>query len=157
MSKIIKLTDDIIEKAKEEFENLLTTGKFADGKISYSYNLNNINRKASLIFEELAWLKMQELIQEFSTEIAWNGIAYRGDDDEYIVKDIVVFPQIVSGVTVDRDKEEWAKWCAELDDETLEFRYCSKCEGNFEYCSDHLYTHEHVKRIIPGANIKPEE
>lgn len=45
----------------------------------------------------------------------------------------------------------------ELDDDTLEFRYCSKCEGNFEYCSDHLYTHEHVKRIVPGANIKPEE
>jgi hypothetical protein len=27
----------------------------------------------------------------------------------------------------------------------LEFRYCSKCNGNFEYCQDHLFTHEHVK------------
>ena len=27
----------------------------------------------------------------------------------------------------------------------LEFRYCSKCEGNYEYCQDHLFTHEHVK------------
>lgn len=27
----------------------------------------------------------------------------------------------------------------------LEFRYCSKCEGNYEYCSDHLFTHQHVK------------
>ncbi len=33
----------------------------------------------------------------------------------------------------------------ELDDETLEFRFCSKCDGNYEYCSDHLYTHAHVK------------
>jgi len=33
----------------------------------------------------------------------------------------------------------------ELDDENLEFRYCSKCNGNFEYCNDHLFTHEHVK------------
>lgn len=33
----------------------------------------------------------------------------------------------------------------ELDDEHLEFRYCSKCKGNYEYCSDHLFTHEHVK------------
>ena len=33
----------------------------------------------------------------------------------------------------------------ELDDPNLEFRYCSKCEGNYEYCSDHLYTHTHVK------------
>ena len=45
----------------------------------------------------------------------------------------------------------------ELDDENLEFRYCSKCEGNFEYCTDHLYTHEHVRRIVPGATVKPEE
>ncbi len=27
----------------------------------------------------------------------------------------------------------------------LTFRYCSKCEGNHEYCQDHLFTHEHVK------------
>ena len=33
----------------------------------------------------------------------------------------------------------------ELDDPTLEFRYCSKCNGNYEYCQDHLLTHEHVK------------
>ena len=33
----------------------------------------------------------------------------------------------------------------ELDDENLEFRYCSKCNGNYEYCQDHLFTHEHVK------------
>jgi len=45
----------------------------------------------------------------------------------------------------------------ELDDENLEFRYCSKCEGNYEYCSEHLYTHEHVRRIVPGQEFKPEE
>lgn len=27
----------------------------------------------------------------------------------------------------------------------LEFRFCSKCNGNYEYCSDHLFTHEHIK------------
>ena len=27
----------------------------------------------------------------------------------------------------------------------LEFRFCSKCNGNYEYCQDHLFTHEHVK------------
>ena len=33
----------------------------------------------------------------------------------------------------------------ELDGDHLEFRYCSKCNGNYEYCQDHLFTHEHVK------------
>jgi len=34
----------------------------------------------------------------------------------------------------------------ELTDPELEFRYCSKCEGSYEYCEDHLYTHQHVKK-----------
>ncbi len=33
----------------------------------------------------------------------------------------------------------------EADGEDLEFRFCSKCEGSYEYCQDHLYTHQHVK------------
>ena len=33
----------------------------------------------------------------------------------------------------------------ELDDPNLEFRFCSKCNGNYEYCQDHLYTHIHKK------------
>jgi len=28
----------------------------------------------------------------------------------------------------------------------LEFRFCSKCEGNYEYCSDHIFTHKHFTR-----------
>ncbi len=34
----------------------------------------------------------------------------------------------------------------ELDDPEMEFRFCSKCEGNYEYCADHIYTHTHIKR-----------
>ena len=34
----------------------------------------------------------------------------------------------------------------EQDGEHLEFRFCSKCEGNYEYCQDHLFTHQHVKK-----------
>ncbi len=37
----------------------------------------------------------------------------------------------------------------ELDDPTLEFRFCSKCDGNYEYCQDHLYTHKHVTKGNP--------
>lgn len=33
----------------------------------------------------------------------------------------------------------------ELDDPNLEFRFCSKCDGNYEYCQDHLFTHQHIK------------
>jgi len=52
--------------------------------------------------------------------------------------------QVNRAATVNRHK------CAicgrtEEDDPSLEFRYCSKCNGNYEYCQNHLFTHEHVK------------
>ncbi len=34
----------------------------------------------------------------------------------------------------------------EVSNPELEFRYCSKCEGNYEYCQDHLFTHQHIHR-----------
>ena len=27
----------------------------------------------------------------------------------------------------------------------LTFRYCSKCNGNYEYCQEHLFTHKHIQ------------
>ena len=33
----------------------------------------------------------------------------------------------------------------EEDNPSLEFRYCSRCNGNYEYCQNHLFTHEHKK------------
>lgn len=33
----------------------------------------------------------------------------------------------------------------ELSNPNLEFRYCSKCNGNYEYCQNHLFTHTHIK------------
>ena len=33
----------------------------------------------------------------------------------------------------------------EEDDPNLEFRFCSRCKGNYEYCQNHLFTHEHKK------------
>ena len=33
----------------------------------------------------------------------------------------------------------------EEDGDNLEFRFCSKCNGNYEYCQDHLFTHKHIQ------------
>lgn len=27
----------------------------------------------------------------------------------------------------------------------MEFRFCSKCNGNYEYCSEHLFSHTHIE------------
>lgn len=33
----------------------------------------------------------------------------------------------------------------EQDSPEMQFRFCSKCNGNYEYCEEHLYTHTHIK------------
>ena len=59
--------------------------------------------------------------------------------------------QVVYKQAAKREMSETRHKCAicgrtEKDAPSLEFRYCTKCEGNYEYCSDHLFTHEHVKK-----------
>lgn len=33
----------------------------------------------------------------------------------------------------------------EKDDAKMDFRYCSKCDGSYEYCEEHLHNHQHVQ------------
>ena len=32
----------------------------------------------------------------------------------------------------------------EISNPELEFRFCSKCNGNYEYCNEHLFDHRHI-------------
>jgi membrane associated rhomboid family serine protease len=34
----------------------------------------------------------------------------------------------------------------EKDDPNMDFRYCPECEGDYEYCMEHVRNHEHVKK-----------
>lgn len=121
MSKPIRLTPEFIEECKKEFVETLGTMKISDGKISFSKILQTVNRKATVYFSEEAWFKMQALIKEFDKEVAWHGVAHRGEDeekDEYFITDIVVYPQEVTGTTVEMDVDKYAEWlCDNFEDE----------------------------------------
>lgn len=121
MSKIIKLTPECIEECRKEFIEALSKAKISDGKISFNKTFGSLSRKATLNFTELAWAKMQALVREFDKEVAWHGVAHRGEDpekDEYFVTDILVYPQEVSGTTVEMDVTKYDKWIRDnCDDE----------------------------------------
>lgn len=121
MSKLIKLTPEYIAECTKEFQEKLNSGKFPDGRISYSKTLGSVTKRAKLYFTEIAWLKMQLLIKEFDKEVAWHGVAKRGDDkskDEYYITDILVYPQEVSGASVEMDVDKYDEWLREnFDDE----------------------------------------
>lgn len=122
MAKIIKMTPEIIREAVEAFRESIGKQKMTDGKITFTKTLEAVSRKATVIFTEGAWFKMQMLITSMDKEIAWHGVARRGDDpekDEYIISDILVYPQTVTGATVNTDQAEYEKWLNDLDDETF--------------------------------------
>ena len=58
-----------------------------------------------------------------------------------------------------RNKRHVCAFCGITDKENpdMEFRYCSRCDGNKEYCMDHLFTHEHVKKIVINIDKDKEE
>jgi hypothetical protein len=122
MSKIIKLTDSMIEDLCKDFRDSLTSSKMSDGKVTYTKSFQNYDEKATLYFTETAWIKMATLVSEFDKEVAWHGVAKRGDDkskNEYIVSDIMVYPQEVTGSTVNTDQTKYQNWLYSFDDNTF--------------------------------------
>ena len=110
MSKIIKLTAEMLEQAKQEFAERCAKARSTNGSISFTKVFQPTQEKATLRFTELAWLKMKALVAENSKEVAWHGCVERLDGDVYLVSDILVYPQEVTGVTVDMDADAYAKW-----------------------------------------------
>lgn len=122
MSKYIQVTDEAIEEIKKDFDEALKSAKLANGKFTFTRDIGNVDRQATLFFTEKAWVKQQALIKEFDDEVAWHGIAYRGDDeesDDYIIEDIMVYPQEVTGATVTTDQEKYQNWLYEQEDEVF--------------------------------------
>lgn len=120
MSKLIKMTPECLEQCKQEFLEALSTGKFSDGKVTFTKTLGTLDRKATIFFSEIAWLKMQTLVREFDKEVAWHGIAYRGEEpDTFVITDILVYPQEVTGSTVTTDQEKYQTWLMSHDDDVF--------------------------------------
>lgn len=120
MSKLIKLPQDILDQYTKEFYETLRSGKFSDGKVNFTKTLGTVERKATVIFTKMAWEKMQLLVKEFDKEVAWHGIAERCEEkDTYLISDIIVYPQEVTGSTVTTDQSKYEEWLMSHDDDVF--------------------------------------
>lgn len=120
MSKLIKLPQDILDQYTKEFYETLRSGKFSDGKVNFTKTLGTVERKATVIFTKMAWEKMQLLVKEFDKEVAWHGIAERCEEkDTYLISDILVYPQEVTGSTVTTDQSKYEEWLMSHDDDVF--------------------------------------
>lgn len=120
MSRPIYLTDDILNQWKEEFEQRARSANIYTGDFSYKPCVDyDSDDKAKVIFTPSAYLKMLTLLREFSDEVAWHGVVDRRGDDEFVISDILVYPQEVSGSTVNTDQEEYTKWTLTIPDDVF--------------------------------------
>ena len=71
-----------------------------------------------VFFTKEAWRKQCALIHNFDTEIAWHGLV-RQAGNGYCVYDIVVYPQEVTGGTVNTDQVAYQDWLMSQSDEVF--------------------------------------
>lgn len=120
MSKPIQLTEDLLQEMQKEFAEALRKAKMSDGKITYtkSFVWKEDTDVATLEFTPTSYVKMVSLLQHFDSEVAWHGVVSRDTEDplHFVIEDILVYPQKVSGATVNTDQEEYTNWLYGLED-----------------------------------------
>lgn len=96
--------EQILAKAKNDLKKLVN-------KNSITINLNpELKANISVLFTPTAWIKMQLLVSKTDDEIAWHCVVDRQDPTTFIISDILLYPQTVTGVTVTTDDTEYNKW-----------------------------------------------
>ncbi|MCQ2968505.1 MAG: hypothetical protein MJ191_00010 [Clostridium sp.] len=118
----IQITDEVKQKAIEEFIAKLNNERTNNNSISVTMRLDDLKFKerVQVYFTPKAWLKMWSLVHTEPKEIGWHGTVQKIDKYNYIIKDILMYPQYTTGVTVQTDDVEYGNWLIkELDDDTL--------------------------------------
>lgn len=125
MANYMRLSGDALVKARDEavalfikeFDKAVQTG----AKLKFEKELTRADEKACVYFTELAWIKMQALVCEYTSEIGWHGIAQRldGEGNNYLVSDILIYPQVVTSVTVTPDQAAYDGWLMSQPDEVF--------------------------------------
>jgi hypothetical protein len=109
------------QQVRDEFETMLKDVKMSDGKLNYKQSFCYENCKANVLITPEAYRKIVTLVTEFSSEVAWHGTVSRSDIsiNEFTIEDVFVYPQEVTGSTVNTDQEEYTKWLYALPDDTF--------------------------------------
>lgn len=101
--QVIRIDQTALDAAIELYRQQLLAGsvKLAKTKAKDKININ---------FTADAWAKQSRLIDDFTSEVAWHGLMRQLSPTEYEIYDILVYPQQVTGVTVETDQDKYNDW-----------------------------------------------
>jgi hypothetical protein len=123
--QILQMTEQEHAKLITEVLAKMSTTRPVNGVLNLSLDLKHIftelkdEAKPVIFFTAKAYLKMTRLIQACKEEIGWHGIVTKIAPNEYLISDILVFPQVVTGMSVNPDAKAYAEWLYSHDDETF--------------------------------------
>ena len=163
MGKPIKATEEIKAEILAEVAKKLESMSAFDGKFEIKCDYQYTGKdKARVSFTPLAWRKQKRLVADFTTEVGWHGVCKRDSDDpaHFIVEDIVVFPQAVTGATVTPSQEEYDLWKGTLPDEqfnNLRFHGHSHVNMDVNPSGTDTTYQKKLSDGIEGADFTPEE
>ena len=123
MPKPIVLTEEVIQEMAQSFARKLRTAKLSDGKLTYTQQFSyetDEGVKAHIVFTPEAYVKMVTLIYKYDSEVAWHGTVNRLAEDCFLITDILVYPQEVTGTTVNTDQDKYQQWIMEIDGEVFD-------------------------------------
>lgn len=112
MEELFQIQPTIVNNTKFTFD----ASKLIEEK------LKTINAPEPVIdFTEEAFYKMMSLVDGIDKEIAWHGVVETINEEkrEYLVTDILVYPQRVAATTVDAIEDKYGLWMNKIDDETF--------------------------------------
>lgn len=140
------MQEEILELLKKEF----LAKQFFGEKIEVKLDLKNIIeermlteniQEPTIYITVTAWQKILTLVEEFSTEVAWHCLVeHPAQTNAYLIYDVLVFPQIVTGATANGTDGEYEMWLATLPDE------------QFNSCRCHMHSHVNMGVTPSGVD-----
>lgn len=127
---IDSMKDFLLEQLKNKF---LNTEHYSTSNITVNLSLKELVDKVvkeqeleepKIYMLDSAWLKLSKLVKECDGEVAWHCLVQQLPQSKYLIYDVLVFPQEVTGATANGIDGEYELWVANLPDETFENLRC---------------------------------
>lgn len=115
-------------------------------------------KRVKVIVRPLAYLKVVRLIMDFTTEVGWHGLCHRDDADPttYIIEDVMVYPQKVTGTTIKTDEARMTAWLDQFPDEQFkQIRFHGHSHVNMGVFSSG--TDDDLQQDLVGMMTKPDD
>lgn len=102
--KPITITEADKEKMRQEFLKELETARLSDGHFTFTRSFASRDalpeERATILYSAEAYIKMLLLVQKFDSEVGWHALVRKTSDRTWLIYDVLVYDQEVTGATV---------------------------------------------------------